>query len=168
MRTSITVDPNRVTAHIDPNIYGQFISRRRGVADGGLHAPEHPDADAHGLRKTVVEAIAASAPPVLRWPGGCTGTSYDWREGVGPQDQRERTIDAHFGYDVSNDFGTAKFVQFCRQIGAEPHLNLSTGLGSLRDALEWLEYCNFTTPSKWETCAASMGKTSRSTCVTGK
>jgi alpha-L-arabinofuranosidase len=149
VRASITIDPNRVIGHIDPNIYGQFLCRRRGVADGGLYAPEHPDADECGLRKTVVEEIARSAPPIVRWPGGCTGTSYDWRGGIGPREQRERTIDVHFGYDVSNGFGTAEFVAFCRRIGAEPHFNLSTGLGTLRDAVEWLEYTNFPTPSKW-------------------
>lgn len=149
MHASITVDPNRLIGHIDPNIYGQFLCRRRGVADGGLHAPDHPDADENGLRKKVVEDIAHSAPPIIRWPGGCTGTSYDWRDGIGPRDARERTIDVHFGYDVSNDFGTAEFVAFCRGIGAEPHFNLSTGLATLRDAVEWLEYTNFTTPSRY-------------------
>lgn len=149
LQASITVDPNRVIGRIDPNIYGQFLCRRRGVADGGLFAPDHPDADQTGLRKTVVDAVAQSAPPIVRWPGGCTGTSYDWKEGSGPREERERTIDAHFGYDVGNGFGTAEFVDFCRRIGAEPHINLSTGLGTLRDAVEWLEYTNFTTPSRW-------------------
>lgn len=149
MNASITVDPARTIGQIHPNIYGQFLSRRRGVTDGGLFAPDHPDADESGIRRQVADEIARSAPPIVRWPGGCTGTSYDWREGIGPREQRERTIDVQFGYDVSNDFGTAEFVAFCRRIGAEPHLNLSTGLGTLRDAVEWLEYCNFTTPSKW-------------------
>lgn len=149
MKATITVDPQRVLSPIDPNIYGQFLCRRRGVADGGLYAPSHPDAGEDGLRKTVVDAIAATGTPIVRWPGGCTGTSYDWKDGIGPQDQRERTIDVHFGYDVSNGFGTAEFVAFCRKIGAEPHFNLSTGLGTLRDAVEWLEYTNFSTPSRW-------------------
>lgn len=149
MRASITVDPNRSVGEIDPNIYGQFLSRRRGVADEALFNPEHPDADETGLRKSVADAIAEVAPPIVRWPGGCTGTSYDWKEGIGPREERERTIDAHFGYDVDNGFGTPEFVAFCCRIGAEPHFNLSTGLGTLRDAVEWLEYTNFTTPSRW-------------------
>jgi len=88
MPTTITIDPYRVIGQVDPNIYGQFMCRRRWVADEGLYDPTHPDADEHGLRREVVDAMAASAPPILRWPGGCTGTSYDWREGVGPQEER--------------------------------------------------------------------------------
>lgn len=149
MRASITVDPSRVLATIDPNIYGQFLSRRLGVTDGALFNPNHPDANESGLRRTVVDAIAKSAPPIVRWPGGCTGTSYHWTDGIGPREDRERTVDVHFGYDVGNGFGTAEFVAFCRQIDAEPHFNLNTGLDTLKDAVEWLEYTNFTTPSRW-------------------
>lgn len=149
MRAAIQIDPARVIGRIDPNIYGQFLSRRRSVADGGLYAPSHADADDTGLRREVVAAIAASAPPILRWPGGCTGTSYDWTAGIGPREERQRTIDAHFGYDVDNGFGTAEFVAFCRRLGTAPLLNLNTGLGTLREALEWLEYANFASPSRW-------------------
>ncbi|MCX7016258.1 MAG: hypothetical protein NTW86_27485 [Candidatus Sumerlaeota bacterium] len=149
MNAQIVIDPYRPIGPIDPNIYGQFLCRRRWVADEGLYDPAHPDADENGLRRGVVQALSESAPPIIRWPGGCTGTSYDWRDGVGPQAERPRTIDVHFGYDVGNGFGTAEFVRFCRGIGAEPHINLSTGLGTLRDAVEWIEYCNFATPSKF-------------------
>ena len=100
-----------------PKIYGQFLSRRRWVADEALYDPSHPDADETGLRRDVMRAIERLAPTVVRWPGGCTGTSYDWRDGIGPSAERPRTIDAHFGYDVGNGFGTAEFVQFCRRLG---------------------------------------------------
>lgn len=149
MRATVIVDPHRVIGQVDPLIYGQFLSRRRWVADEALYDPTHPDADVSGLRRSVVAALAESAPTIIRWPGGCTGTSYDWRDGIGPRGDRDRTIDAHFGYDVGNGFGTAEFVEFCRCIGAEPHLNFNTGTGTLRDALEWIEYANFTTDSRW-------------------
>ncbi len=157
MRGTILIDPSRTIGEIDPKLYGQFLSRRRWVADGALYDPSHPDAGADGLRGEVVDAIAAAAPPIMRWPGGCTGTSYDWKDGVGAQDERLRTIDAHFGYDVGNGFGTAEFIAFCRRIGAAPLLNLNTGLGTLREALEWLEYANFTTPSRWAELRRSHG-----------
>jgi alpha-N-arabinofuranosidase len=138
----VVVDLGRALGHVQPEIYGQFMSRRRWVVEDALHQPSHPDADEFGNRTTVVEAVRELAPPVIRWPGGCTGTSYEWEYGIGPVEQRSRTIDWHFGYDVSNDFGTAEFVRYCRDVGAEPQINLTTGTGTLREALNWLEYCN--------------------------
>ena len=138
----IAIDLDRTVGHVRPEIYGQFLSRRRWVVEDALYQPSHPDADEHGIRTTVADAVRELAPPVVRWPGGCTGTSYEWERGIGPVEQRSRTIDWHFGYDVDNEFGTAEFIRFCRSVGAEPQLNLTTGTGTLREALGWLEYCN--------------------------
>ncbi|HEY9290596.1 MAG TPA: alpha-L-arabinofuranosidase C-terminal domain-containing protein [Microlunatus sp.] len=149
---------DRVIGRVAPELYGQFLSRRKWVADQGLHDPQHPDADDSGLRGEVVDAIEELRPTVVRWPGGCTGTSYEWQQGVGPQDQRNRTVDWHFGYDVGNGFGTVEFVDFCRRIGAEPQINVTTGTESLRDALNWLEYCNGAGDSQWANLRRAHGR----------
>ncbi|TDE00200.1 alpha-L-arabinofuranosidase C-terminal domain-containing protein [Jiangella asiatica] len=144
MKARIEVDLGHPIGAVDPLIYGQFLSRRRWVADGGLHDPKHPDAGSDGIRRQVRDRIARLRPSVIRWPGGCTGTSYWWEAGIGPAQARPRTVDWHFGYDVANDFGTVEFVDFCRSVGAEPHLNFNTATASLRNALDWVEYVNGT------------------------
>ena len=102
MKATIVTNPSRRLGSIDPNIYGQFLSRRRWVSDEGLHDPANPAARPDGIREDVFDAVAESAPPVIRWPGGCTATSYEWLDGVGPKDKRPNVIDAHFGYGVGN------------------------------------------------------------------
>lgn len=145
----VAVDLTRELGQVRPEIYGQFLSRRRWVAEEALYNPSHPDSDADGLRRTVVDAVRELAPPVVRWPGGCTGTSYEWERGIGPVEDRSRTMDWHFGYEVGNGFGTAEFLRYCRTIGAEPQINLTTGTGTLREALAWLEYANADSDSYW-------------------
>ena len=142
MKATLRIDPERVIGKIDPNIYGQFLSRRPGCSEGGLYEPAASTADEHGIRADVSAAIAACRPGTIRWPGGCTGTSYRWQDGVGPVQERPTKIDLHFGWPVHYDFGTVEFVDWCRRIGAEPHLNFGLGTGSLEDAAAWVEYCN--------------------------
>ncbi len=149
MRARLTIDPERILGTIDPNIYGQFLSRRPGCSEGGLYDPDAPTADQRGIRRDVSQAIADLKPPLIRWPGGCTGTSYHWLDGVGPRGHRPQTIDLHFGWPVHYDFGTAEFITWCRSIGAEPHLNLAMGTGTLDEAAAWLEYCNGSYRTRW-------------------
>jgi alpha-N-arabinofuranosidase len=142
MRARLRVDPERVVGRVDPNVYGQFLSRRPGCAEGGLYDPAAGTADAHGIRTDVSAALAACRPGVVRWPGGCTGTTYRWQDGVGPPAERPTKIDLHFGWPIHYDFGTVEFVDWCRRIGAEPHLNFGLAAASLEDAAAWVEYCN--------------------------
>jgi len=144
MKARIKIDPERQIGSIDRNIYGQFMCRRPGCSEGGLYAPDSPTADEYGLRREVVDAMQELRPPIIRWPGGCTGTSYHWLDGVGPVEQRPKKIDLHFGWAARYEFGTHEFISFCRRIGAEPHLNLAMGTGTLDEAAAWLEYCNST------------------------
>jgi len=144
MKARIKIDPERVRGRIDNKIYGQFMCRRPGCSEGGLYDPEAPTADEYGIRRDVAGFMADLKPPILRWPGGCTGTSYHWLDGVGPVEQRPQKIDLHFGWPARYEFGTDEFIEFCRRIGTEPHLNLAMGTGTLDEAAAWLEYCNGT------------------------
>ncbi len=145
MKAQLRLDPARQLGPIDRHIYGQFMSRRPGCSEGGLYDPSAPTADEYGIRRDVSEAIAACRPSIIRWPGGCTGTSYHWLDGVGPVQDRPRKIDLHFGWPARYEFGTAEFIAWCRRIGAEPHLNLAMGTGTLEEAAAWVEYCNLAT-----------------------
>lgn len=152
MRVRIAVDPQRVIGRIDRNIYGQFMCRRPGCSEGGLYDPSSPTADAYGIRTDVAGWMADLKPPIIRWPGGCTGTSYHWLDGVGPKKERPKKIDLHFAWPADYGFGTVEFIEFCRRIGAEPHLNLAMGTGTLEEAVAWLEYCNLS----WDTYYANL------------
>lgn len=142
MKARMHIDPARAIGTIDPNVYGQFMSRRPGCSEDGLHDPSAETADEHGIRRDVSDAIRACKPSLIRWPGGCTGTSYHWLDGVGPVAERPSKIDLHFGWASRYDFGTDEFLAWCARIGAEPHLSFAMGTGTLEEAAAWVEYCN--------------------------
>jgi len=73
----------------------------------------------YGWRPEAVEVFKALAPKVVRFPGGCFASFYDWKEGIGPLSERV-PVDSYFwGGENSNDVGTAEFAMLCKAAGAE-------------------------------------------------
>ena len=67
-------------------------------------------------KKTAVEAGAYVAPGVIRWPGGCFASFYNWRDGVGPV---RPPMKSYFwgGYQY-NDIGTDELASYAETVGA--------------------------------------------------
>jgi len=144
-RGHISVCLDEVIGTINPNLYGHFAEHLGGCIYDGIWVGEGsaiPNVD--GIRRDVVEALRRLNPPVVRWPGGCFADDYHWRDGIGPREERPRTVNLWWGEDIeTNAFGTHEFIHFCRLIGAEPYLCGNVGSGSPAEMRQWLEYCNF-------------------------
>ena len=126
MRLNIT--PERVLFKRDPMLYGHFLEHFHRQIYGGVYDPTAPFADEDGFRTDVLEALRRIRVPIIRWPGGCFAETYDWRDGVGPQDQRKRMVNTNWGYVVEdNSFGTHEFMDLCSQLGCEPYVNGNVG-----------------------------------------
>jgi len=138
---------------ISPNIYGHFVENLSGVVYDGIWVGEKSKVpNINGIRKELIDEMRKIKPPIVRFPGGCFADSYDWRDGVGPEDKRPRRTnfwhggekpeapDAH-RYDP-NRFGTNEFVQFCRLLSAEPYLAANLRSLPAEQLYRWFEYCN--------------------------
>lgn len=114
--------------------------------------------DNDGYRPDLLDAVEGLKPPIIRWPGGCFVSAYFWKDGIGPQHERQTyQIELWNDKDV-NSYGTDEFLQMCEKIGAEPIIVVNTGILNatcgvqitvklepeqyLQDALDWMEYCN--------------------------
>ena len=53
--------------------------------------------DADGFRKDVMEATRGLGVTMLRWPGGNFASGYNWKDGIGPRDQRPVRRDHAWG-----------------------------------------------------------------------
>ena len=100
--------------------------------------------DLGGFRPDILQAVKELHPTCLRWPGGGYVAQYDWKWGIGPQENRERW--AHWmwmDYD-QNCFGTDERP-------AEEYDQI------LQDAVNWLRYCNAPATDEWGAKRAANG-----------
>ncbi|KAJ4376929.1 hypothetical protein N0V86_006367 [Didymella sp. IMI 355093] len=141
-KPSISIHPTNKIAKINENIYGGFTEHMGRCIYGGIYDPGNPLSDENGFRKDVIEAFQELKVPVVRYPGGNFVATYDWRDGIGPKDQRPARPELAWIGTETNEFGTDEFMKWCEVVGTEPYLCLNFGTGTLTEALGWLEYCN--------------------------
>jgi alpha-N-arabinofuranosidase len=144
---TIKINPANITGAIDRNIFGGFAEHLGRCIYGGIYEPGSPLAGPDGLRQDVLDALKRLRMPLIRYPGGNFASGYRWQDGVGPVDKRPARTDLAWHDLESNRFGTNEFVDFCRKLGTEPYMVVNCGDGSLREARDWVEYCNGTVDS---------------------
>ncbi|MGE5607892.1 MAG: twin-arginine translocation signal domain-containing protein [Bacillota bacterium] len=151
--TALSVNPEPAF-DLSPHLYMQFMEPL-GTTDGSVEAAWDFNRDC--WREDVVDVTRRLAPPLLRW-GGCFSSYYRWKEAVGPRNQRVPMQNLLWGGMESNQVGTVEFVDFCRQVGADPLMSVNfesdgrkgwmkTSKGSIRtagpeEAADWVDYCN--------------------------
>ena len=65
-------------------------------------------------------------------------------DGVGLWEKRPTRYDLAQRSIVANQYGTNEFIRFCRKLNIEPYLCVNCGDGDMREAADWVEYCNGT------------------------
>ncbi len=168
---TIKIDVNRKISDIDPKIYGVFMEpihfngRRMGLPDsvefntlyGNLYDPSSPLADANGFRKDYIDAMKELKITNMRWPGGNFLMGYDWKDGIGPKDQRPKRINLAWGGIDNNHVGTDEWIELNKSIGSQNILGVNLGLGTILDAAYLVEYCNYKGGSYYSDLRAKNG-----------
>ncbi len=167
----IKIDIDNQIGRVDPRIYGVFMEpiafdpSRFGMPDakpsntmyGTLYAPDHPLANKDGFRTDYIEAMRELKITNMRWPGGNFVAGYNWRDGIGPKDQRPVRKELAWGTLENNHVGTDEWVKLNRACGTENVVCINLGTGTLDDARYWVEYCNSPTGSYWADLRAKYG-----------
>nr|AAC38456.1 ArfI [Breznakibacter xylanolyticus] len=148
-QTKITLQADQAKERINPEIYGHFAEHLGRLIYGGILVEPGSQIDnIRGFRTDVIGALRDMKVPILRWPGGCFADTYNWRDGIGPKQNRPSIVNIHWGgVTEDNSFGTHEFFDFCELIGAEPYVNLNVGSGTVREAAQWVEYITSNNPS---------------------
>ncbi len=148
----VAIDPEPLF-ELSPYLFMQFMEPL-GTTDGSVEAAWDHLRD--GWREDLLEVTRELAPTMMRW-GGIFTDFYRWREGVGPRAKRPPMLNLLWGGIESNQVGTAEFVDFSRQVGAEPLICVnfesdgrrrymkakdSVRTADAKEAAQWVSYCN--------------------------
>ena len=142
LKARVKIDTERTIGEIDPKVYGNFIEHLGRCIDGGIFDEKSPLSDRDGFRRDVLEAAKKLDIGVLRWPGGNFSSNYNWRDGIGPRDQRPPRLEMAWGTVESNRFGTHEFLNYVEKLGTQPYICANLGTGTWTEAQQWVEYCN--------------------------
>src|SRR5580704_14256350 len=145
----IKIDIDRTIGEVDPLLFGNFAEHLGRMIYGGIYEEGSPLADKDGYRTDVMEAVKKLGVSILRYPGGNFSSGYDWKDGIGPKDQRPVRVELAWNDLESNRFGTDEFLRYCERIGAQPYLCINGGLGTVDDARHWVEYTNESRHTYW-------------------
>ncbi|MAT68280.1 MAG: alpha-N-arabinofuranosidase [Planctomycetaceae bacterium] len=141
-QATIKVDVSRVIGSIDRNLYGVFMEPIRNTMDGVLYDPDHPLANEDGFRTDYIEAARELQLTNMRWPGGNYMATYDWKDGIGPRDERPVRREVAWNVLERNRVGTDEWLALSQAMGVDNSICINGGTGTAQDAAEWIEYVN--------------------------
>jgi len=146
---TVRFDTRELIGEISPLLWGGFAEHLGRCVYEGIYDPESPLSDERGFRRDVLAALAEMKLSILRYPGGNFVSGYDWKDGVGPRDQRPRRRDLAWRSVETNQFGTNEFIEYCAALGVEPMMGVNLGTGTLSDVSALVEYCNAPVGTEW-------------------
>ena len=102
-----------------------------------------------GWRKDVVALMKELESPVYRWPGGNFVSGYNWRDGIGERDKRPPRKNPAWRGVESNDVGIHEYMELMEILDAEAFIAVNTGLGTLEEVVQEIEYVNGPPEAEW-------------------
>ena len=131
----LTVHPSYRIGKISPRLYSSFLEPIGTMVNGTMYNPKHPTADEQGFRRDIIDALKATPNPAVRLPGGNFVSGWDWKDSIGPKDQRKAHLDLAWHQYIPNDVGHDEYLQWAEKIGTEPLYTLNLGTAGINDAV---------------------------------
>ena len=138
----ITVNSKFKKSKIDSRIYSSFVEHMGRVVYTGIYEPNHPTADKDGFRQDVLEKVKELGITMVRYPGGNFVSNYDWKDGVGPKEERPKRLELAWRAVETNEVGINEFMRWVQKAGVEPICAVNLGTKGIENAASFLEYCN--------------------------
>lgn len=148
-KAKITLHPDYRIGEISPRLFGAFLEPIGSMVNGSMYNPKHPSADEQGFRKDFYEGLREAGLPCVRLPGGNFVSGWEWKDSIGPAEQRKVHLDTAWFQYIPNMPGHDEYLQWAEKAGAEPIYTVNLGTGTLQDAMDCVEYTNFEGGTWW-------------------
>jgi len=158
MKATVTAHKDYRISKIDDRVYGAFLEHLGRAIYSGIYEPDHPTADANGMRKDVIDLVSDLDIPMIRYPGGNFVSAYNWEDGIGPKEDRPVRLDLAWHTSESNEVGIHEFADWCDSVGTEMMLAVNLGSRGLDDARNFVEYVNHPGGSYWSDLRKKNGR----------
>ena len=145
----ITIHPDFPIGEISPRLFSAFLEPIGTMVNGTMYNPKHPTADEQGMRKDFLEAIAGTGLPAVRLPGGNFVSAWQWKDSIGPKDQRKVHLDPAWYQYITNEVGHDEYLQWAEKAGTKPLYTVNLGTGTMQDAMDLVEYTNHEGGTYW-------------------
>jgi len=123
----------------------------------------------NGFRQDTMELLAAMKPQFLRFPGGnylegnTFATRFNWKNTIGPIEERPGHMDDGWGYWSSDGMGLLEYLNWCEDLNMEPVLAVFAGYSLrgekvkpgpeldvfVKEAIEEIEYVSGDATTTW-------------------
>ena len=145
----ITIHPLYKTGEISPRLFSTFLEPIGTMVNGTMFNPKHPTADEEGFRRDVIDALKVTGMPACRLPGGNFVSGWDWKNSIGPKNERKVALDPAWYQYYTNEVGHDEYLHWAEKVGTEPMYTINLGTGDMRDAMAIVEYTNHEGNSWW-------------------
>ncbi|MCR4733739.1 MAG: alpha-N-arabinofuranosidase [Treponema sp.] len=149
MKSRITVVKEFKQCQVDDNLFSSFVEHLGRAIYTGIYEPDHPSADEQGFRKDVIELAKELNVSLVRYPGGNFLSNYNWKDGIGPVKDRPVRLDRAWHSIEPNKIGIDEFYDWSKKAGIEILGAVNMGTGSIQDAADFVEYCNYPGGTYW-------------------
>ena len=158
MRARVTAHARYTIADIDKRLYGSFLEHLGRAVYTGIYEPDHPSADASGMRQDVIDLVRELDTPICRYPGGNFVSAYNWEDGIGPREDRPTRLDLAWKTLENNHVGIHEYADWAEKADIEMMLAVNLGSRGLDEARSFVEYVNHPGGSYWSDLRRKNGR----------
>lgn len=150
-QAKITVHPSFEIGEISPRLFSTFLEPIGTMVNGTMFNPKHPTADEQGFRQDFIQGLKGTGMPAVRLPGGNFVSAWNWKDSIGPKEDRKVHLDPAWYQYITNEVGHDEYLQWAEKVGTEPMYTVNMGMcnGSIQDAMDIVEYTNHEGGSYW-------------------